>query len=264
MTQLRVALGQYDTAWEDPKTSLERAGRVIERAAAAGAQLVALPETCTTGFTMQSARYAEPLDGNAVSTLAGLAARHGVHVLAGVATRENAAFYNSALLFAPSGELIAHYRKQRLFALGGEDASYQAGDDAIIADIDGVRVAPFICYDLRFPELFRAVAPHVDAMILIANWPVQRRAHWDVLVQARAIENQCYFVAVNRIGAGGGATYNGGSMVDGPWGECLSTAQDTDSATGAVCCAIIDTAEVTRVRKRYPFVQDCRQEVTHE
>ncbi|MEX2284579.1 MAG: nitrilase-related carbon-nitrogen hydrolase [Gemmatimonadota bacterium] len=260
MAQLRVALGQYDTAWEDPRTSLQRAGQVIERAAAAGAQLVALPETSTTGFTMESERFAEPLDGNSVTVLADLASRHNVHVLAGVATREEGGFHNSALLFAPTGELIAHYRKQRLFALGGEDASYQPGAEAVIADIDGVRIAPFICYDLRFPELFRAVAPQVDAMILIANWPQRRRAHWDVLVQARAIENQCYFVAVNRVGTASGTPHDGGSVIYGPWGESLAEANDADAATSAVSMATIDTDEVTRVRTRYPFVQDCRNE----
>jgi omega-amidase len=258
MAQLRIALGQYDTSWEDPATSLERADRVIQHAAAAGAQLVALPETSTTGFTMESARFAEPLEGRSVSTLAELAQRHRVHVLAGVATSEGGDCFNSALWFAPSGELVGHYRKQRLFALGGEDVSYRPGDDTVIAEVEGVRIAPFICYDLRFPELFRAVGPQVDAMILIANWPVRRRMHWDVLVQARAIENQCYFAAVNRIGSGNGTPHDGGSVVYSPWGECLGAAGEKDAAAGAVVVVAIDSEEVTRVRTRYPFVQDCR------
>ena len=138
---LRIALGQYDTSWEDPATSLERASRVIQHAAAAGAQLVALPETSTTGFTMESARFAEPLEGRSVTTLAELANRHRVHVLAGVATSEDGDCFNSALLFGPSGELVGHYRKQRLFALGGEDVSYRPGDDAVIAMREAVRAA---------------------------------------------------------------------------------------------------------------------------
>jgi omega-amidase len=262
MSTLRLALGQYDTAWEDPMTSLERASRVIERAAAEGADLVALPETSTTGFTMESSRFAEPLEGGSVGKLAALAARHRIHVLAGVATRERdggpGTCFNSALLFAPDGELISHYRKQRLFALGGEDAAYEAGNEHVISEIAGVRLAPFICYDLRFPELFRPAAPHVDVMILIANWPVARRVHWDVLSQARAIENQCYFATVNRVGSGGGVTYDGGSAVFGPWGELLGSAGASDATSGDLCCVTIDSAEVSRVRERYPFVQDCR------
>ncbi len=260
--KLRVALGQYDTGWHDPAASLARAARVIERASAEGAQLVVLPETSTSGFTMEPSRYAEPLNGSSATTLARLAVAKKVHVLAGIATREvvqgREVFRNSALLFGPDGALLAQYRKQRLFAVGGEDRAYQPGNSPVIADISGVRIAPFICYDLRFPELFRAAAPSVDAMILIANWPAARQAHWDVLTQARAIENQCFFVAVNRIGSGGGADYDGGSAAWSPWGDRLCHARDTDAASDAICVVSIDSGEVTRVRTRWPFVQDCR------
>jgi predicted amidohydrolase len=263
-TGLRVALGQYDTGWHDAATSLARAARVVERAAAAGANLVVLPETCTTGFTMESAKYAEPIDGRSVTTLSQLAARHRVHLLAGVALRERVdredSFWNSALLFDASGQLIAQYRKQRLFALGGEDASYRSGATAVIAEISGVRVAPFICYDLRFPELFRAVAPYVDALILIANWPVARRAHWDALALARAIENQCYFIAVNRVGSGDGIPHDGGSVAFGPWGQQLCYADADDASTATIHYVSVDPSEVTRTRTQYPFVQDCRSQ----
>jgi len=259
---LRVALGQYDTGWEDPPLSLSRAARVIERAAAQGAELVVLPETSTTGFTMESAKFAEPLDGRSATTLARLAATHHVHVLAGIAIRESSdgarVFRNSALLFGPDGLLVAHYRKQRLFAVGGEDLAYQPGDQAVTAEIGGIRFGIFICYDLRFPELFRALAPTVDAMILIASWPKVRRPHWDVLVQARAIENQCYFVAVTRTGEGGGVEHDGGSAAYSPWGERLAHARDTDAATDPIAIVTLDSAEVTRVREQFPFLQDRR------
>jgi predicted amidohydrolase len=235
---------------------------VVERAAAAGANLVVLPEMCTTGFTMESAKYAELVDGRSVTTLSQMAARHRVHLLAGVALRERVdredRFWNSALLFDASGQLIAQYRKQRLFALGGEDASYQSGATAVMAEISGVRVAPFICYDLRFPELFRAVAPYVDALILIANWPVARRAHWDALALARAIENQCYFIAVNRVGSGDGTPHDGGSVAFGPWGQQLCYADADDASTATIHYVSVDPSEVTRTRTQYPFVQDCR------
>src|SRR5688500_17474079 len=124
MAKLNIALGQYDTGWQDPAGSLERAARVIERAADAGARLVVLPEMSTTGFTMESARFAEPIDGPSVTRLSDLAARHRVSVIAGVATRETDAgltqYCNSALLLGRDGEPRAQYRKQRLFAMGGE------------------------------------------------------------------------------------------------------------------------------------------------
>jgi omega-amidase len=255
---LAVALGEYDTGWHDPAGSLARAAEVVRRAAAAGAGLVVLPEMCTTGFTMDPAAWAETPAGPSVEGLAELARRHGVHLLAGVATRVpeeggGERFFNSALLLGPDGAPRAEYRKQRLFAFAGERDRYTAGEAPVVARVGGVRLAPFVCFDLRFPELFRAVAPRVDALVLLANWPAARRAHWDVLVRARAIENQCYVVAVNRTGRGGGLEYDGGSVAYDPWGEPVAEAAD-----GGLLVARVDPEEVTRVRSRYPFVEDRR------
>ena len=119
-----------------------------------------------------------------------------------------------------------------------------------MATLQGVRIAPFICYDLRFPELFRAVAREVDVMVVLANWPASRRTHWDALIRARAIENQCYVVAVNRIGEGGGIVYDGGSAAFDPWGTPL------DSSGGSVQCIDVDPARVRAVREEFPFLRD--------
>lgn len=264
---LRVALGEYDIGWHDPAGSLERASRLIAGAAARGAELVVLPEMCTTGFTMESALHAEPLTGPSVTRLSGLAREHGVHLVAGVATCAQrdvpgsggaGACHNSALLIAPDGAIRGEYRKQRLYAYAGEDAAYAPGTAPTLVDISGVRIGLFICYDLRFPELFRAVGPEVDAMVLIASWPVARRAHWDVLVRARAIENQCYFVAVNRTGEGGGLRYDGGSVIYGPLGERLAACEPAAPDTAAPPVAEIRANEVTRVRTTLPFTEDRR------
>jgi omega-amidase len=243
VSALNVGLGEYDIGWEDPAGSLVRAEAVVSRAADQGAQLVALPEMCITGFSMDSGRLAEPLDGPSILALREMASRHGVHLLAGAATREEQC-YNSALLIDSSGEIVGDYRKQRLFAYAGETNHYAAGTGPLVAEVNGVRIAPFVCFDLRFPELFREVGPRVDAIVLIASWPAARRAHWDVLVRARAIENQCYMVAVNRIGEGGGLAYDGGSVAYTPWGDRIG---------GAGEVVQIDPAEVTRIRAAYPF-----------
>jgi omega-amidase len=252
---LRIALGEYDTGWHDPERSLARAGEVVERAAGAGAELVVLPEMTATGFTMDSVRYAETLDGRSAAALSRLARTHGVHLLAGLATRaphgSAERYYNSALVYAPDGSLLAEYRKQRLFGFAGETDAYSPGENAVIVTIGGVRVAPFICFDLRFPELFRAVAAGTDAIVVIANWPAARRSHWDVLVRARAIENQCCVIAVNRIGVGGGVDYDGGSVAWDAWGERLAAA---GAAPQEVACVDVDPGVVARVRSLYPFL----------
>jgi omega-amidase len=264
---LRVALGEYDTGWHDPETSLDRVARLTERAATAGADLVVLPEMCATGFTMEAERYAESLGGPSAVRLSEMARHHRVHLLAGLATRGEGegegdpVCYNSALLLAPDGARVGEYRKQRLYAHAGEDRHYRSGTGPRVFEVGGVRIAPFICYDLRFPELFREVGPKVDALVVIANWPVARRAHWDVLVRARAIENQCYVVAVNRTGRGGGLEYDGGSAAYDPMGRRLDGTEGGLAGRPADGLPVveIDPAEVGRVRSELPFTEDRRR-----
>lgn len=246
MSFLRVALGEYDLGWQDAPRSLVSAREVVARAAAAGARLVALPEMTTTGFTMDTS-HATPIEGGDAARLAELAAAHDVWLVAGVAARDAEGPFNAAIVADPAGSIVAVYRKQKLFAYGGEHDAYVPGDRPVVVDVEGVRIAPFICYDLRFPELFREVAADVDAFVLVANWPAARRAHWNVLTRARAIENQAYFVAVNRTGSGGGLEYDGGSVAYDPWGELLH---------GSV--VEIDTQRVVSIREKYPFLADAK------
>ena len=250
-TPLRVALGEYDIGWHDPATSLGRAEQLVARARKAGARLVALPEMATTGFTMDAERWAEPLGGADAERLRSIARVNGMWLIAGQAGRTSEGVsHNVALIIAPSGELVGVYRKQRLFAYGGEDKAYGAGDGPVIVTIDGVRVSPFICYDLRFPELFRAVARRVDLFVVIANWPTARRTHWDLLLRARAVENLTHVVGVNRTGEGGGLSFDGGSAAWSPWGEPLAPVAEDPVVVE------VNPATVTQVREKYPFLED--------
>jgi predicted amidohydrolase len=258
---LRVALGEYDTGWHDPALSLSRAGDLIARAAKSRARLVVLPEMCTTGFSMEPGGHAEPLGGPQTAAFAKLAKLHDLWILAGLSMRDDVSptLFNGAVFFSPSGDVNAIYRKQRLFTPSGEHEHYVAGDQPAVTIIDGVRVSPFICYDLRFPELFRAVAADVDAFLLIANWPAARGAHWDVLVRARAIENLCHIVAVNRDGVGDGIAYDGRSTAYSPWGEELPDARSgRELAEGSTRPRIVelDAANVAATRAKYPFLRD--------
>jgi omega-amidase len=160
------------------------------------------------------------------------------------------------LMFTPTGELAAVYHKQRLFAYANEQRTYVSGERAVVVDIDGVRVSPFICYDLRFPELFRAVAADTDLMVVIASWPAARRAHWDALLRARAIENQCYVIGVNRTGVGDSIVYDGGSAAYDPWGIALDRSVVAHAAD--VTSVTVSAGEVKRVRGAYPFLADRR------
>ena len=252
---LRVALGEYDTLWQQPEGSLDRAAVCVARAASTGARLVVLPEMCTTGFTMEPHRWAEPVDGPSYSRLGTMASVHDVWLMAGVATRADGGYTNVSAVFNPQGRLVAAYAKQRLFAFANEDDHYRAGAAPTVIDIDGVRVSPFVCYDLRFPELFRAAAPFCDLMVVIANWPAVRRPHWDALLPARAIENLAYVAGVNRTGHGGDIQYNGGSAAYDPWGEPAAARL----AVASPSVVDVSTARVASIRARYPFLEDIRQ-----
>jgi len=249
---LRVALGEYDTGWHQPDGSLNRASICVQRAASTGARLVVLPEMCATGFTMKPEDWAEPVGGPIFTRLSKMAARNDVWLIAGVAVSEANGFRNVAAVFDASGELVGTYAKQRVFAYGGEHEHYTPGSAPLIVDIDGVRVSPFVCYDIRFPELFRAASPNADLLVVIANWPAVRRSHWDALLPARAIENLSYVVGVNRTGNGGEIQYDGGSAAYDPWGEPV--AQRLAIASPSV--VDVSTGRVAGIRAKYPFLED--------
>lgn len=252
--RLTVGLGEYDIGWHDPSASIAAADRLVERVAAVGVDLVVLPEMATTGFTMDVSQ-AVSVESHDVARLRQIATRHRLWLVAGVALRDGplAQPVNGALAIDPSGAVAAVHRKRRLFAYGGEDQSYTEGDRPTIVDIGGVRVALFICYELRFSEVFAEVASEVDAMIVIANWPASRQEHWDTLLRARAIENQCFVIGVNRTGVANDISYAGGSVVYDPWGERV-----TATLAGGVRLVSLQASRTREIRERFPFLRDRR------
>ena len=250
--RLTIALGEYDTGWHEPKASLAAAARLAQRAAAVGVDVVVFPEMTTTGFTMDTAR-AVPVDSPDIAALRRIASQNQIWVIAGVALEEDPSgthATNAALAIGPDGEIEAVHRKQKLFAYAGEERSYVAGGESTTIAIRGVRIGLFICYELRFSEVF-ASAVDIDAAVVIANWPAARTEHWDALLRARAIEFQCYALGVNRTGVANGLAYSGGSTAFDPWGNRLTPA--TPNGTRVVG---IDANRVAEVRQAYPFLRD--------
>lgn len=257
---MRVALLQTDIAWEDPQANFARLAPWLTAAAAAGARLVALPEMYACGFSMRSDRVAEAPDGPSARFLVEGAARHGLWLAGSVPERAAAGGEarptNTLVLAGPRGELH-RYRKLRPFSYAGEDRAYAAGDTTVVVEVEGLRIALFVCYDLRFADLFWKLAPEVDAYLVVANWPETRREHWTTLLRARAVENQAYVLGVNRVGLGGppGATplrYSGDSRIVGPGGEILAAA----SVGETMLLAEIDAATVAQTREALPFLRD--------
>lgn len=251
--RLKVALLQLDLTWEDPEANRVRARERLQEAAARGARLAVLPEMFATGFSMNAGKISEPEGGPTESFLRETAARLGIHVLAGVAQKAAPLPLNRAILARPDGscEKVA---KLHPFTFAGEEKVFGAGDGVFTFDVEGVRVTPLVCYDLRFPEPFRAAADGTHVYAVIANWPERRRAHWRTLLLARAIENLAYVIGVNRVGEGDGLVYTGDSALIGPWGETLLSAAGEE----ALLLGDVDPAAVASARERFPALGDRR------
>ena len=255
---MRVAAIQMDLAWERVDDNLERARVLIARAADAGAELVTLPEMFATGFSMNAAALAEPDGGPIERFLADRAAEHGVHLLGTKARRTSGRPVNAALLFGPDGSLHSIQHKIHPFTLAGEPDHFDAGAELVVTPVGGFQLATAICYDLRFPELFRALAFRGATLVVVpANWPIPRVTAWSHLLISRAMENQCYVIGVNRVGQGAGLEYDGCSAVVDPMGEVLADGRVTEQ----VILADIDPDRVAQVRADLPFLGDARRDL---
>ncbi|MEP6802302.1 MAG: nitrilase-related carbon-nitrogen hydrolase [Acidobacteriota bacterium] len=250
---MRIALLQMDLAWEDVGENHRRALRLATRAAGEGARLAILPEMFSTGFSMAVERIAQPEGGLSEMFLRDTAASLGIWLLASVPEAGEGRPRNVALLVSPAGA-VTRYAKIHPFTFGGEDRHYAHGERVVTAVVEGLRLTPLICYDLRFPEPFRLAAPDTDLYAVIANWPDSRRDHWRALLRARAIENQAYVLGVNRAGEGGGLSYAGDSAAIDPMGAVLAEAGPGE----AVLLCEVEAATVTAMRAKFPALQDVR------
>jgi predicted amidohydrolase len=252
---MRIAAVQHDIVWEDRDANFERLAPQIRRAVGAGAELVLLSETFSTGFSMTPG-IGEAEGGPSARFLAGQAAEHGVWVggtCPEIADGQELPF-NSFVLAGPDGT-THRYRKLHPFTHAGEHERFRAGEKPVTVEVGGLRITPFICYDLRFADVFWRAAPETDVYLVPANWPSPRRLHWQTLLQARAIENQAYVVGCNRVGtAGDGTEHAGDSRIVSPMGELLATA----AAVETVVLADVDPAEVAATRDRLRFLPDRR------
>ncbi len=257
MRQLHIALAQMTVRLADPQANLATARRLVAQAAQAGAELVVLPELWGSGYDLaHAADYATPLDEGLFAEMGALARQHGLYLVGSLLEADRAQVYNTGALFGPDG-LIGTYRKLHRFRLMQEDQYLGAGDETPIFDMPWGPTAMAICYDLRFPELFRGYAVAGARLILLpAEWPVRRVDHWRALVMARAIENQCVVAACNRTGSDADGEFNGHSLAVGPWGEVLVEAGEAEG----LFLAQVDWSKVDEARRFMPVFDDRRPE----
>lgn len=251
---MRIAAVQTDLVWEDQTANRESLGVRIADAAARGAELVVLPEMFPTGFSMNTAVTVEAPDGPTATWMVAQAAEHDLLVAGSIATDAGEAMPVNRFVVAGADGIVTSYDKLHPFGYGQEADHFQGGNDLVVLEHGDERWALFVCYDLRFANAFWKVAEDVDGYLVVANWPEARSHHWRTLLTARAIENQAWVVAVNRIGSGGGLDYVGDTRVIDPLGEIVADAGDR-SETLVVDC---DPAVVAEVRARLPFLPDRR------
>lgn len=265
MSSLTITTIQTSLHWEDKKANFqmleEKIFGIKEKT-----ELVVLPEMFSTGFSMKPELLAETMDGESVQWMKRIAAEKKVILTGSLIIEEEQHYYNRLIWMLPNGQ-YGVYDKRHRFAFAGEDKHYTAGHKRLIASVKGWKINLQVCYDLRFPVWARQTssptpspqaekgetAPEYDILIYVANWPERRSHAWKTLLQARAIENQCYVVGVNRVGNDGNEIYHSGdSMVIDPLGEILYHKKDAED----VHTITLQKDKLDEVRTKLPFLRD--------
>jgi len=247
-----TALVQYDPEWEDKERNKQKLNWLLENNFKQ-ADLLIFPEMTLTGFTMSPEKFSEKENGESFDFFSEIASKYECNILAGLIIEQKGSYFNSLLHIDKKGKLVTIYKKLHPFSYSKEDKYYSKGDNPVTTKIEGWNVGLTICYDLRFPELYRLYAKERTELIVnIANWPVTRIEHWKTLLKARAIENQCYIIGVNRVGNGPQLAYNGFCSVIDPMGVEVISGYDEEK----IILAEINKDEVSSIRKELPFLDD--------
>lgn len=255
MQDLKVSLIQADQCWEDATANLEKFESFISQLA--DSDLIVLPEMFHTSFSMNSSLAEEWLENPIIEQLKHWTANHQLAIYTSMMVRENQQYFNRGVFVEPSGK-VSQYNKRRSFGLGGEDKIFTEGTTETIVEFNGWKFNLQICYDLRFPELIRNRIQlngqsAYDVLLYVANWPEKRIFHWSTLLKARAIENQCYTIGVNRVGVDGNdIVYSGASAVYSGLGATLLEMDNQE----AVQTCTLSWSDIQQLRFELPFLKD--------
>lgn len=247
---MKIALIQTSLAWENP---IENRSHLAQKITSfmEDVDLIVLPELFSSGFTMNPQAVAETMQGETVLWVQHLAKAKNAAITGSLVIEENEKYYNRLLFVYPDGE-IKTYDKRHLFTLAGEDKCYTAGEEKLILEYKGFKICPLVCYDLRFPVFARNIENY-DLLLYVANWPKLRINAWDILLKARAVENMCYTIGVNRIGTdANNHEYSGHSQLVDFLGNYLIEPQETDG----VFIVEIDKEKLLETRSKLAFLND--------
>lgn len=248
--KLKVAVVQQDIIWEKVEANLLHLDRLLGELNKP-VDLVILPEMFACGFTMQPDKIVRNGSEGVLAWMENKASELGAYVMGSTVYKEGDAFYNRLYVVAPDGE-SQYYNKRHLFSIGGEGEVYRSGRERLIINIRGLKICPLICYDLRFPVWSRNDMDY-DMLVYVANWPKSRKEVWSTLLKARAIENQCYVVGVNRVGVDNANTYNGDSTVIDAKGRVILDLVEGKESIGIIN---ISKSELLDFKTKFPAWKD--------
>lgn len=249
---MNLGLVQYNPAWEDKSENQQKIISLLEKVSVNSIDLLLFPEMTLTGFTMNAEKCGEPILGDSFNFFSGLAVKLNTNIIAGLIEKENESYFNSIVHIDRNGNLVKKFRKIHLLGYASEDKHYLRGESPIITEIDDWKTGLSICYDLRFPELYRHYAKsRVELIIVAANWPAERIEHWRLLLRARAIENQCFVMGINRVGNDPKLFYPGYSSAINPMGKEIFSSTDE-----GIFILDIKKEENDAVRNKLPFLKD--------
>ncbi len=251
---MTLGLIQYSPVWEDKEANKQKLNSLLQNEIN-DTDLLIFPEMTLTGFTMNSEKFSEKIEGESFIYFSSLTKKFNCDVIAGIIEHSSEKYFNTLIHIEKSGKQKTHYHKIHPFTFSTEDKHYSAGENPIVTEINEWKTGLSICYDLRFPELYRFYAKQrVDLIINIANWPDTRIEHWRILLKARAIENQCYVAGVNRVGDAQGLHYNGFTSIYDPMGKTIASVENEER----IVVAEIDKNYIKKVREGLPFLEDIR------
>lgn len=250
MSALKVTIVQSDLAWHDPAANREMFSLAIDDIAEP-TDLIVLPEMFTTGFSMDAPTLAEDVAGESVAWMQEKAARVNAAICGSLIIKDGGEYFNRFFCIDASGILVS-YDKRHLFRLADEQDHYSQGNELVVFELNGFRICPMVCYDLRFPVWSRNRVDY-DLLVYVANWPNRRQLAWDTLLRARAIENLAYVAGVNRIGNDGNdLPYSGGSSIIDYLGQDIANLGDTKGTATAE----LDKDQLQKFRDRFAFHLD--------
>lgn len=250
---MKIALVQYNPAWENKETNRNKILSLLKDIN--GIELFIFPEMTLTGFTMKSKAMSETIQGDSFRFFSSIAKEKNANIFAGIIERRNTRIYNTMIHIKPDGNLVKLYRKVHPFSYSAENKHFNAGVKPALTKIKKWKIGLTICYDLRFPELFRKYGKKRAQLIVnIANWPDTRIEHWRTLLKARAIENQCYVAGINRVGDAPKLRYTGFSSVFDPMGKEIAAVENEEKVI------VVDLYKnyVNEVREKFPFLNDIK------